>query len=746
MTFDIYYSTNIKESYFCFKITNGVYAFPDFDPSGEIPYFERYEYLPRKMVIIQTIGPNNFICSCGITECAHISNCKQYIVPSEYVQELALDQNVIYKISKYIDAKGEIKPLPSCYRGLVAGVYSYIHGTFSIIRVKKKQFKCLTKVCKAPRCSHILAYKAKKNIQYVHVNASFPSVSKRTIRFPLSKEDGSTVLKCLSSQRSYPNKLIPKYDPTLQCVHGKTYSERATKATKKSYVHFRAFTLKVKVYHRLSTGICLCKQEYEGSEHVFFNLNNVHVFDVNWLLQIMSDIMNKNSPLAACIRSANSERIALQNFDLLSKKMYDNLRMAYNAFIRLLDVTTNINSIICLQCPESGPDTLQMDGTTIGCRQDKMDTNVVIHNNSEPIAECRIRHRVLFKEDIRRMLLCYVGKRGQEHSRRPMENREFQHLLMALPNSFSNLLEEAGNYCPDSFVTLLGELCTPYSTCGIFQFSGNDSRMARDILDDIATGDFTRLDTDIEQLHIYAPLLVEFVKNEDIPQYLISAVIKDILDSIDAPSRIPQPDLASRGQVPTPSQLPLHHFPNHLPYLGLANYGADRYKRTNEQRLLCNKITRRHQTLSPGLFTVFCPHGVCHGFTLMDRPESPRTAFEILVTKFKKIPTVIVYDDACHLQLYCVKREPALFKDTKFIIDNFHASGHTCTKGYHMVTYSRDKRINTLNSNLVEQANKQFRYLTSQIACMQSDNAIMHLAVFVAHHNLMINIEYLVQK
>ena len=130
----------------------------------------------------------------------------------------------------------------------------------------------------------------------------------------------------------------------------------------------------------------------------------------------------------------------------------------------------------------------------------------------------------------------------------------------------------------------------------------------------------------------------------------------------------------------------------------------------------------------------------------MDRPESPRTAFEILVTKFKKIPTVIVYDDACHLQLYCVKREPALFKDTKFIIDNFHASGHTCTKGYHMVTYSRDKRINTLNSNLVEQANKQFRYLTSQIACMQSDNAIMHLAVFVAHHNLMINIEYLVQK
>ena len=571
------------------------------------------------------------------------------------------------------------------------------------------------------------------------MNTSFPSVSKKTIRYPLSKEDGLKCLKYKTSQMQYPNKLIPRYHENQVCEHGNTYSEIPTRATKRSFVHFNDFSLKVKVYHRLSTGNCSCKLEYEGDEHLFFNYNNVHLFEYTWLTNIMHRINNQCSPLAACIRSANADRINIHNYDLFPKSMYNNLRCAYNAFIRLLDVTNNPNAITCIQCPATGPETLQIDGTTIGCRQDKMDSNTVIPNNSEPIQEIRIHLRVLFNAGLRRKLAAYVGKRGHEHERRPMPDREFQNLLMELPKEFSELLDEAGNYCPDSFVTILSELCTPHSTSGIFQFNGEDSRVARDILDEIARGDFTRLETEIEQLEIYAPLLVTFIKSEDVPQDLISGVIRVILSSIDAPSSLPEPDPASYGRVPTPSQLPLHYFPNNPPIIGLANYAADENRRNNEERNLCNKKTRTHQTLSPGLFTFFCNHGVCHGFSLMDQPESPKTAFDILVTKFKKMPSVLVYDNACHLKLYTIKREPARFKDTKFIVDTFHARGHTCSKGFHMKTYNRDRRITSINPNLVEQANKKFRYLTSQIACMSSDNAMVHFAVFVAINNIMQN-------
>ena len=110
----------------------------------------------------------------------------------------------------------------------------------------------------------------------------------------------------------------------------------------------------------------------------------------------------------------------------------------------------------------------------------------------------------------------------------------------------------------------------------------------------------------------------------------------------------------------------------------------------------------------------------------MESHESPRIAFELLMTYFTTMPKIIIYDNACHLMTYCLKREPARFKNTKFLIDRFHSSGHKCTKGYHMSTYKDDELICTINSQLVEQENKRFKTLNSQIANMTSENAIKH--------------------
>ena len=93
-----------------------------------------------------------------------------------------------------------------------------------------------------------------------------------------------------------------------------------------------------------------------------------------------------------------------------------------------------------------------------------------------------------------------------------------------------------------------------------------------------------------------------------------------------------------------------------------------------------------------------------------------------------------------------LKREPLRFKSVKFLVDRFHSSGHTCSEGYHMDTYDCDEKIAKINSQLCEQSNARLRNMASQVACMSSDNAIVHLSTVLGIRNLDINKEYRVEQ
>ena len=58
--------------------------------------------------------------------------------------------------------------------------------------------------------------------------------------------------------------------------------------------------------------------------------------------------------------------------------------------------------------------------------------------------------------------------------------------------------------------------------------------------------------------------------------------------------------------------------------------------------------------------------------TVMDSVESPRIPFELFVRRFTKVPRIIIYDNACKLHLYALKREPVRFSKTKFLVDRLH--------------------------------------------------------------------------
>ena len=70
----------------------------------------------------------------------------------------------------------------------------------------------------------------------------------------------------------------------------------------------------------------------------------------------------------------------------------------------------------------------------------------------------------------------------------------------------------------------------------------------------------------------------------------------------------------------------------------------------------CRKYSHGHPSLSPGIFTVFCPHGICYGFQVMTKHESPEVPFDIFKTRFSSAPDVIIYDNACRLHAYCLNR------------------------------------------------------------------------------------------
>jgi hypothetical protein len=83
-----------------------------------------------------------------------------------------------------------------------------------------------------------------------------------------------------------------------------------------------------------------------------------------------------------------------------------------------------------------------------------------------------------------------------------------------------------------------------------------------------------------------------------------------------------------------------------------------------------------------------CSHGIVHGFTLLERAESETQMFEMFFTRFPQgnlfpvhcrndiaAPGVIVYDRACRLHVYVLKREPWFFRNTVFRVDITHYKG-----------------------------------------------------------------------
>ena len=360
------------------------------------------------------------------------------------------------------------------------------------------------------------------------------------------------------------------------------------------------------------------------------------------------------------------------------------------------------------QCSKCGPDVdeIVMDGISMGARKDLlpvlMDTQLLDRElPNDPIKGSTIEQRLFVRNQGTRKLLSSYARLSEQgrytEEIQPISNSEYAKLCASLSTnpSLQDVIREAGNPCPASVRMLAGELSRDSATCAILQIAGD--KEAYLILLELANGDGTGFHKIIYDnmtlLKKSCSIILQFLLAELIQVLKRIKLLKDLLISLNAPftgREIPGDEYYGPFSE---SDKVLGFFPNYTLKRGRAINEADQTNDTTSSG--CRKQMKRHNTLNPGLFTIFCPHGVCLGFQLMVASESPRIAFEIFVRRFNKMPSVLIYDNACKLHLYALKREPARFMNTRFMVDRLHMKkGHVgCSLGYSMDSYSEDENI-----------------------------------------------------
>lgn len=161
------------------------------------------------------------------------------------------------------------------------------------------------------------------------------------------------------------------------------------------------------------------------------------------------------------------------------------------------------------------------------------------------------------------------------------------------------------------------------------------------------------------------------------------------------------------------------------------------------EKMACTKHIKRSPVHTPGLFGLFCPHGVCLGFQAMKDFEGPMTAFDILYRRFPEPPGIVIYDNACALHRCCMKHAPAHFSRTKFYVDRVHWCGHKgCHEGYCMNSYDNNTPVldgkltlGQINSQVCEQTNSKLELIVTQTKYMSEDNYMAYIKLFLYMSN-----------
>ena len=648
---------------------------------------------------------------------------------------------------------------------LLVAVYKADNKDYGIIEkarvTARKKYKCLTCSSDIFSCSHVEAYERWVLDEGVDecdpVNdllqgngesvgeGEFECVTHAKYPYPHTATMAERYSMIENRFADLPSCLVPE-QPDSTCMHGNRFDDRnpveqgwVQHIDASIYTKYRK--LSATVYYRPTNNCeCDCRYFYQGTQDLLLNLDNETLIYMPYIIEYLHDCVEGKMPVAAHIRSVKRTAYNLLGSDC-DTVPYKIFSRAFNAAIRLLDIDYK-SLFYCKECDETGdgPDTVIIDGKMMGSRKDLMpnfDRGVNEIKNLTEVPEIPVKERVyLYDKKARDALTKYTGFHKSKLGKlKDLTDQEFTDIVATIHScqpTLGTLISNLGKCCPEKARTFLGQLGIGSPSCAILPIAGSDktihliNRVVLEKINLTEPGYSALYDHIAEEAPLIKDFLVYCIQNNVHIDRFINEIIKSILQPFTNRPQTMYTEITEHQN--------LECFPAYPPVRGRANYASDK-KRRKDKESTCRKEIKQHKALTPGLFVATCIHKVTLGFVIMDDFESPKTAFDMIMSRFKKAPKLIVYDNSCQLCTYCLRREPVHFRNTHFAVDRWHfATNHVgCTKGFDLRLYAKYQKI---NSSMREQENRFLSRISSQIVYMKLGNAMWLIKLFHALRNI----------
>ncbi|XP_062571922.1 uncharacterized protein LOC134233886 [Saccostrea cucullata] len=228
----------------------------------------------------------------------------------------------------------------------------------------------------------------------------------------------------------------------------------------------------------------------------------------------------------------------------------------------------------------------------------------------------------------------------------PLCEADFTSMKKSISSSFPplgpllNTFENIGcvESCPPEHRPLLELLASPSPACALIPYNAVNEQILSKIFG--SPKDISRDAELLNSIQINIPLLFEILRSVS---FEISPEYKEIISTVFTKSKATFPNPSTSDQFHNPktedsvteeeldNAAQTAFFPTLEPIRQRGRYTADKGKFNAES---CRKDSTRHPTLLPGIFTVFCQHGICYGFQIMENNESPNVPFTFIRTRF----------------------------------------------------------------------------------------------------------------
>ncbi|KAL3868428.1 hypothetical protein ACJMK2_041236 [Sinanodonta woodiana] len=425
--------------------------------------------------------------------------------------------------------------------------------------------------------------------------------------------------------------------------------------------------------------------------------------------------------------------------DIQGKLSYSDFKSAWYSFLDLLEIDYT-SSFVCSHCGLD-PDTVVMDATSLSFRKDLVSwqnilslRNTFLHKPYDAGDEHRVKERTLFSRTVRCLLLDFTSRGISLEQKGKLlhtvqEENQSSELLSLLTAIVEDCMTKGDRIVAKVYWReLIKALASSNPFCS-FLFPSED---LFDFLNCSLAKHIAIFKDDTTHSRIQKEVPIFFNLLSSLKEKFPFDTLKDSLPYFKQKVFDPFIKKTCPSELPNEEDIDdLAFFPQLPQIRKRGTFVADKKGLTLKD--ICAKFSKGHPHLLPGVFTLFCPHGICYGFQVMKVHESPDVPFTLLRTRFRKAPKLVVYDNACSLHVYSLNRDPVFFKDTSFRVDSLHFRNHTaCGPSYELKAYPQ---FSKLNSQVVEQSNSRLQRLKGSLSYMTQNNFMKHCKFYLWGQN-----------